>query len=51
MTHRELLREPATDFAIGWHLIFGTLERYCEGRDADDLREEYASLSELYAHA
>ncbi|MFW5418069.1 SRPBCC family protein [Nocardiopsis sp. CNT-189] len=51
LTHRELLREPAADFAVGWHVILDVLDRHCAGRLWDDVWDGYGPLAEHYAAA
>ncbi|MEV7226246.1 MULTISPECIES: SRPBCC domain-containing protein [Polymorphospora] len=49
LTHRELVAEPARDFAIGWHLILDTLERYAAGLEWEDVWDGYEEISAGYA--
>ncbi|QJW35077.1 SRPBCC family protein [Cellulosimicrobium protaetiae] len=51
LTHREVLREPATEFTIGWHVILDTLDRYADGRSWDDVWDGYDLLAAHYASA
>ncbi|GAA1076596.1 SRPBCC family protein [Nocardiopsis composta] len=51
LTHRELPREPATDFAVGWHVILDVLDRHFAGRSWDDVWDGYGPLAEHYATA
>lgn len=47
----EVLREPAADFAIGWHVILDTLDRYVGGESWDDVWDGYEALAGHYAVA
>ncbi|UED84561.1 SRPBCC domain-containing protein [Streptomyces profundus] len=49
LDHRELIREPATDFAIGWHLILDALTGCCDGAPPDDAWGGAESLAAHYA--
>lgn len=51
LTHAELVREPATDFAVGWHVILDTAERYLADRGWDDVWDRYEELATHYAGA
>ncbi len=51
LVHSELLREPAADFAMGWHLILDTLGHHADGTDADGSDEYYATIAALYGAA
>lgn len=49
LIHSEVLREPATEFAIGWHVILDTLDRYVEDRPWDDVWDGYDHLADHYS--
>lgn len=51
LTHAEVAREPARDFAVGWHLILDLLDRYCAGHSWDDAWDDAGSIGEHYARA
>ncbi len=51
LTHAELPREPATDFAVGWHIILDVLDRYFADRSWDDVGDSNGPLAEHYARA
>ncbi|WP_275006711.1 SRPBCC family protein [Promicromonospora iranensis] len=51
LTHREVGRAPATDFAVGWHVILDSLDRWADGRTSDDVWDSYDTLARHYAGA
>lgn len=51
LTHGEVSREPATDFAVGWHVILDSLDRHVSDQPADDVWDAYESLAEHYTRA
>lgn len=40
LTHSAITLDAAVDFALGWHLILDTLERYVTGAAAEDNEDE-----------
>lgn len=48
LTHREVLPEPAVDFAVGWHAILDALELHAEGQPTDRAWESYGTLDAHY---
>lgn len=48
LTHSELIREPAADFAVGWHAMLDTAERYLDGESWDDVWGQYEELAAHY---
>ncbi|GAB3764628.1 SRPBCC family protein [Microlunatus parietis] len=48
LTHVDLPTEPATDFAVGWHIILDVLDRYFAGRSWADVWDQYPALAEHY---
>lgn len=51
LTHAELVREPATDFAIGWHVILDSAARHLDNRALDDVWDQYEQLAAYYSAA
>ncbi|MEV1295805.1 SRPBCC domain-containing protein [Pseudonocardia sp. NPDC049635] len=51
LIHREVVRDPAVEFAIGWHVILDTLDRYVEDHPWDDVWDDYDLLAEHYRQA
>lgn len=51
LTHREVVRDPAVEFAIGWHVILDTLDRYAGRHPWDDVWDDYRLLAEHYRQA
>lgn len=48
LIHREIVRDPAVEFAVGWHVILDTLDRYVDQRRWDDVWDEYDALASHY---
>lgn len=51
LVHREVLRTPATEFAVGWHVILDTLDHYVDDRAWADVWDAYESLAGHYQSA
>lgn len=48
LIHREVVRDPAAEFAVGWHVILDTLDRYVDRRPWDDVWDDYEALADHY---
>lgn len=49
LVHREVLPEPAVDFAAGWHLMLEALELDLAGEPTDKAWERAEEISAMYA--
>ena len=49
LTDSELLREPAADFAVGWHIILDTAGLYLGGEDWWAAWDHYEEVAAHYA--
>ncbi|WP_051298153.1 SRPBCC domain-containing protein [Brevibacterium album] len=49
LTHSELVREPARDFAVGWHIILDSADLHLSGGDPGAAWEAYEEVAGHYA--
>ncbi|AOS62341.1 SRPBCC domain-containing protein [Actinoalloteichus hymeniacidonis] len=48
LVHSELVREPAADFATGWHVMLDSLELDLAGEPTDPAWQDLPAIAELY---
>lgn len=48
LTHRELIEEPAREFALGWHMMLDSLQLDLEGRPTDAAWETAEKPADIY---
>ena len=46
--HRELVEEPAREFALGWHMMLDALRLYLDGQPTDTAWENGEELAGIY---
>lgn len=49
LVHREVMREPAKEFAVGWHVMLDALALDLAGRSTDDAWAALEHVSSLYS--
>lgn len=49
LVHRELVPEPAVDFAIGWHVMLDALALAADGEPTDTVWDSVEEIAGLYA--
>ena len=48
LVHRELVEEPAREFALGWHMMLDALRLYLDGQPTDTAWENGEELAGIY---
>lgn len=48
LVHREVLPEPAAEFAIGWHIMLNALKLDLAGRSTDEAWAAMEEIGSLY---